>query len=182
MSFRFVRNFIAGCMLAFIVVAAWQLYQFNRLSLSWLDAGMDAGAAVLITLVHFLGARLSLTRPIGKAPRPRRFLGQVFLRLASLYLVLIAWSGASYELVHHSFSRQDLLAILSTGLRSTPLVVIFVSWVIFSEWWSAYVFVTATAAVRPVPAVPSVPLVPAVPVPSRREKPAFLTLDIYPKR
>jgi hypothetical protein len=179
MGFRFVRNFIAGCILAFIAVTAWQLYQFNRLSLSWLDAGIDAVAAVLITLVHFLGARLSLIRPVGKAPRPRRFLGQVFFRLASLYLVLVAWSGASYELVHHSFNRQDVLAVLTTGLRSTPLAIIFVSWVIFSEWWSAYAFVTATAAA---PAAPSVPFVPAAPVPSRREKPAFLTLDIYPKR
>jgi hypothetical protein len=179
MSFRFLRNFIAGCMFTFIVVSVWHLYQFNHLSLSSRDAGIDAVAAVLITLVHFLGARLSLSRPMGKAARPRGFLAQAFLRLAGLYLILIAWSGASYELVHHSFSRQDLWAILTSDLRSAPLMIIFVFWVISSEWWSAYAFSTGKAVV---PAASSDPLIAEAPVPIRREKPAFLTLDIYPKR
>lgn len=180
MSFRLVRNFTAWCLLTFIVVVAWHFTRINRISISSRDAGMDAIAAILITLVHFVISRLSWNTPGARPPRPRRFLGQVFLRLAGLYLILALWSGLSYEWAHHSFHRPDVRAIVLTEFPAVPVIVIFLFWVIFSEWWSAYALAGKTTPVLNGPVIAPAP--PAAPIPVRREKPAFLTLDIYPKR
>ena len=176
MNYRLLRSFITWCLLTFMVLTVRHLIVFKPLSMSGRDAAVYGIAALAIAAIHFVVFRLPLITPGGRSPRRLRFLGQLLVRFAGLYLILVVWNGTTFALVHDSLSKQDLRALLTTNFSAAPLAVIFVFWVIFSDWWFAYALASRSA---PLPMASNVI---APPLPSRQEKPSFLTLDIYPKR